>query len=463
MLPVRPFRRLNLIEYRGRRKEPTLPSILALLLGIGFIIHLLYLDHQQFPEASLGLWIPTIWLLTVSTKALGTWFGTTGSFVMEEGSSLDRNFLLILMGIAIIMLIRRRPSLAEILQENVWLIVLFAFMLISISWSQVPFISLKRWMREVIAIIMGLVITTEKDPRRAIETVVRRTVYILIPLSIVLIKYYPRYGVDYVGWSGMTMWIGVTDQKNEFGQLTCFAAFFLIWSLWRRRGRTDSQKIRYLKITDLAVLAIALYLTKGAEAGYSATSLVMLVFGLLLYAGLLWLKKKGKIVSQSAVTTFIGFLVLYGTLTPLVGRLPVVDITSSLGRDSTLTERTINWAALVPSATAKPLLGHGVGGFWTTVRVGRYYFPAHNGYLEVILVLGFIGLLIVSFYLLSSARKAWVLLTGEYDWGVLWICWLAMALLNNITESSLNSFANLLMAVPLWLALSHKVRVGQSP
>jgi O-antigen ligase len=189
----------------------------------------------------------------------------------------------------------------------------------------------------------------------------------------------------------------------------------------------------------------------------------MLVFGLLLYAGLLWLKKKGKIVSQSAVTAFIGFLILYGTLTPLIGRLPVVDITSSLGRDSTLTERTINWAALVPSATAKPLLGHGVGGFWTTVRVGRYYFPAHNGYLEVILVLGFIGLLIVSFYLLSSARKAWVLLTGEYDWGVLWICWLAMALLNNITESSLNSFANLLMAVPLWLALSHKVRVGQSP
>ncbi|MCK7480580.1 MAG: hypothetical protein M0C28_27650 [Candidatus Moduliflexus flocculans] len=34
-------------------------------------------------------------------------------------------------------------------------------------------------------------------PRRAVESVLRRTTFILIPFSIVLIKYFPDYGVDY--------------------------------------------------------------------------------------------------------------------------------------------------------------------------------------------------------------------------------------------------------------------------
>ena len=38
--------------------------------------------------------------------------------------------------------------------------------------------------------------------------------------------------------------------------------------------------------------------------------------------------------------------------------------------------------------------------------MSRYFYPAHNGYLEIILVLGFVGLLIMSLFLISSARKA---------------------------------------------------------
>jgi O-antigen ligase len=107
---------------------------------------------------------------------------------------------------------------------------------------------------------------------------------------------------------------------------------------------------------------------------------------------------------------------------------------------------------------SKPVLGHGVGGFWTTDKIGAFFFPAHNGYLEVLLVLGFVGLILISIFLISSARKAQNQLTREYDWGVLWICWLTMALLNNIAESSLNSFSSFLMAVPLWFTVSYKSR-----
>lgn len=429
-----------------------MPSVLALALVAGFVYFLLKLDHRQWPEASPNLWIPTIWLMVATTKALGTWLGRP-SANFEEGSSIDRNFLLLLMGLAIVTLVKRKARIRGFLLENRWLVVLFAFMLVSISWSPVPFVSLKRWLREAIGVVMALAILTEENPKLALEAVIRRAVYILIPVSLLLIKYFPHLGVFYNVWTGARMWIGVTDEKNEFGQLTCFAAFFLIWSLWKGRQSSPPPRFRQLTVANLAVLAIALFMTRGSKAGYSATSIVMLAVALMCFAGLLWLRRIGKVLPPSIISAFFALLILFGTLTPLLGRLPAGDITSAIGRNSTLTDRTLNWAILVPQALSRPALGHGIGGFWTNEAYSRYVFPAHNGYLEVLLVLGFVGLIFMSIYLISSARKAQYLLSRDFNLGVLWICWLLMALLNNVAESSLHSFSNLLMSIPLWLSI----------
>jgi hypothetical protein len=57
---------------------------------------------------------------------------------------------------------------------------------------------------------------------------------------------------------------------------------------------------------------------------------------------------------------------------------------------------------------------------------------AHNGYLEVVLALGFIGLTLWGIFLLSCCRKAQRMLFDDYDWGSLWICFLFMSLIHNI-------------------------------
>ena len=436
-------------------QEAELPPQLALLIFIGFAAFVVWLDKLQFPEATRALWVPTVWLFTVSMKSLSTWFGSPG-YGIEEGSALDRNFLIILICVAIGVLFRRRFSLASALREKPWLAVLFVFMLISISWSEVPFMSLKRWVREASTILMGCVVLTEKDPWGAIGSAVRRTVYLLVPLSLLLVRYFPEYGIDYVSWSGAKMWIGVADQKNGLGQLTSIAILFLIWNQQKRWRLPGGRKNRLITIADLSILGAALYLSKGSEAGFSATGYVMLAIALIGYIGLLLLKKMGTILNRNVLTLIIAFLIVFGVSTPLIGRLPGFDITSSLGRDSTLTQRTGNWALLVPVAWTKPLLGHGIGGFWTTARMDRFYYPAHNGYLEVILIQGFVGMFLMSMFLISSARQAQSQLTQEYHWGVLWICWLLMALLNSITESYLHSFTNLIMAIPLWMMLAHR-------
>ena len=175
---------------------------------------------------------------------------------------------------------------------------------------------------------------------------------------------------------------------------------------------------------------------------------------LAVYFTLQWMKKRKITVSRRIIAVSFAAIILYGTVTPLIGRLPFADVTSSLGRDSTLTERTVTWGTLAPVAMTKPILGHGVGGFWTSDKLDNFSFPAHNGFLEILLILGFVGILLYALFLVSSALRAQNLLARDYDWGVLWICWLVTALLGSITESALNSFSNFLMAVPLWLAIS---------
>lgn len=202
-----------------------MPPPLALLICTIFVVLLLKLEHKQFPEAPHALWIPTIWMLLILSKPLGIWF-SSGGVDMESGSPLDRVFLNGIFCLALLILIIRYVNGARAPQGNIWVLILLGYMLLSILWSDMPYTSFKRWFRELIAVIMALLVSTEPNPRQAVECMLRRITYILIPFSLLLIKYYPHFGVEYAHWSGMQMWIGVALQKNSMA-LLCIISFFL--------------------------------------------------------------------------------------------------------------------------------------------------------------------------------------------------------------------------------------------
>ena len=129
---------------------------------------------------------------------------------------------------------REKDELVRGCKCNRWLVLLISYMLVSILWSDIPFVAFKRWVREFTAVIMALLVLSEPAPRQALESVLRRTVYVLIPFSVLLIKYFPDLGVIYSRWTGEIQWIGVTLQKNGLGRLCLISAFFLVWTLTRR-------------------------------------------------------------------------------------------------------------------------------------------------------------------------------------------------------------------------------------
>lgn len=241
-----------------------MPPLLALIATIIFILFLLRSDRKQNPLASYALWIPTFWMLLVTSRALGVWFGTGGG--IEEGSPLDRYTLSALSVIGIVILLKRNFNWTNVITKNWWLMIVILFMLSSILWSEIPFLSLKRWIRGIgVMIIMACIVASEDDPRQAVMSVFRRIVYIHMPLSILLTKYYPQFGVSFGRWTGEVMWVGVSSQKNGLAQLCYFALFFFLWTFIRRWRGLDKAVVWYHTYIELIIVLISIWLFMGPK------------------------------------------------------------------------------------------------------------------------------------------------------------------------------------------------------
>jgi O-antigen ligase len=426
---------------------------------------MLRLDRKQSPEVSFVFWIPTIWFLVLCSKPLAIWFQSSGANI-EEGNPLDRAFLIVTLCLGLIIMAKRRFNLSNVIKENIWLFFLLGFMLYSCLWTNVPFISFKRWSRELIAIIMVAMIASEPNPQKAMESLLRRSVYILIPVSYICINYFPEYGRMYIHHSGDLMWVGAALHKNTLTQMCIAAIFFLVWTFIRRLQGRDIAVSRYQTYLEVFILLLSFWIMGGPDHSptYSATATTALIIGLLMLIGLFWYNKIGLVPGTTLLTAVIIAIIVYGTITPFIGKLSIMDVSSMAGREENLTGRAEVWRQLVPVAMQCPILGHGFAGFWSTDAREQFEISgSHNGYLDLILELGFVGLLLYTIFMVSNIRKAQRVMTQNFDWGVFWICSLVMSLVSNITESLFSSFESRMMAVILFLTFSLTTLASKNP
>jgi O-antigen ligase len=247
-----------------------------------------------------------------------------------------------------------------------------------------------------------------------------------------LIKYYPNLGVQYGRWSGELMWVGVAAQKNGLGILCFISIFFLTWKIVLRWRNKEKRIARCEPYVEVLLLAMSFWLFMGPKntLTYSSTSTAALTIGLMLFYIQLRFKKLNRQLSQTLLTVAVIVIVIYGTITPFVGGLMFFDVTKMLNRSSDLTGRGEIWAIVIPMAMKNPMLGYGFGGFSNDEMRAVLAAPnAHNGYLESILNIGFLGLLIWAAYIIFLCRKACSEMTVNSDWGILWYCLLTMGLM----------------------------------
>jgi exopolysaccharide production protein ExoQ len=421
-------------------------SAIALLVCCLFVAKLLQIDRAASPSASKALWIPTIWFLYCASRPLDEWFhiGAVEGGI-ESGSLVDRYFLTVLLVIGLTVLHRRQINWRQAMRNNYWLSALLIFMLVSIVWSDFPFISFKRWVRTAGTAVMALVILSEAEPYDAILAVLRRTLYLVVAFSFLLVKYYPKLGILFNRWNGDPLYAGVTINKNTLGEVCMLYIFVFIWVRFVRRDDEEGPPaVRGQNACELILMGMDLYLMKGPSgygaqgATYSATCVAALIVGL----GLFFLMRRFR-TRLPQLGALVALVVVAGGLVTaalyLLGTSPVAVVARLLGRKANLTDRSdLIWPVLLPIAWHNPVMGLGYGAFWIkqvpglTLDVNE----AHNGYLDVFMELGVVGLILVALAVWMYFRKAKNELEENFHWGAFRMSYLVMFLLHNWTETT---------------------------
>ena len=346
-----------------------------------------------------------------------------------EGSPVDRLVYTLFIIAGVFVLHQRRLKWEEFFKQNKWVWLFFVFGALSIVWSDYPYVCLKRLIKGLGTVTMALVVLTEDRPYIALGVILRRLSFVLLPLSVLFIKFYPELGRAYDA-GGTPMYTGVGFQKNALGQICLLTGLYFSWNiLLGRRDDSSGQHLHYsIYLIIPPMIVWLLYMS------HSATSQACLLFAIVLFV---IAKHPAFIREPHRIIVFCAICIgLFGIIELAVD--VKATIITLLGRKPDLTNRTYVWAKYL-SMVKDPIIGYGYEMFYSSVMMKNMvegFASTHNGYLEMYLNLGIIGLFFVVGWVMSGLKKIWHYLILDFSAAMLRLAIIIVAVLYNWTESA---------------------------
>jgi O-antigen ligase len=240
-------------------------------------------------------------------------------------------------------------------------------------------------------------------------------------------------------------WRGVTLHKNTLGAVASTAVIICFHTLYTRSGS------RFFASIGLICGLICLIKAR------SSTSLFAAFFAIALIALIL---KSPSIEKRRTIRVYSFILVVFfliyslGVLNIVPGLAAIVEpLVALTGKDMTFSGRTVIWGIMKDEISKHPFLGIGYAAFWlgndplspsAIFKIRMYIDPgeAHNGYLDVINELGFIGAIALIGYLFTFIRQAVQLMAFDRKKPALFIALLFAELIANMSEAHWWNLAN---------------------
>ncbi|HYM74938.1 MAG TPA: O-antigen ligase family protein [Candidatus Dormibacteraeota bacterium] len=422
-----------------------MPASIATVVYIFLILALFWLDRNR--KASPALWIPGIWLLLSCSRSVSQWtqLGSplSSSEQYMEGNPLDRAVYSGLLAIGLIVLGARRRQVWRLLRANGPILLFFAYCAFSLLWSDYPDVAFKRWTKAIGDLVMVLIVLTDREPTAAVKHLLARAGFILIPLSVLITKYYPDLGRYYGTWDYKTYFTGVTTNKNALGVICLLYGLASAWRFLAAFHSRTKDRIGHM-VAHGVILAMVIWLFWIAN---SMTSLACF-----LLASTLLLATHIRIVARRpSAVHFLVAAAVGGCVSVLflgIGN----GVLETMGRNSTLTDRTGIWE-LVIAMTKNPLVGTGFESFWLGPRLQKIWSiyswrpaEAHNGYIEIFLNLGWIGIVLLAIVIVSGYRTVIASFRRGLPVGNLFLAYFVVGVVYNFTEA-----AFFRMMAPAWI------------
>ena len=249
--------------------------------------------------------------------------------------------------------------------------------------------------------------------------------------SLIMVFAFPSIGVHQLDNAGL--WRGLWYEKNQMGAVMVIGATAAAGCL----ASPDPRRL---------LPAMALVLSSGLVlATQSKTSLLCLLVGLGLIGGFFAMRRGGAaftviVVWSAVVLTGLGLWV-WDTHS--------VVVLEALGKDPSLTGRTEIWDSLMRKVADRPWTGYGYGAFWGRIgesvpadwvrkETGWIVPSAHNGWIDLLVQLGWPGAVLVGMLMAGTGLIAVLRSMGsglrEGWWG---LGFLAAFLVLSLSESIL--------------------------
>jgi exopolysaccharide production protein ExoQ len=278
-----------------------------------------------------------------------------------------------------------RPSAAlQAAGRNLPAVLLLALALLSTSWSEAPGRSLKLSAMLTATSMFGLYLATRFPPRKLLQ-LLAWTLGTIAVASLMFGLLLPGQGIE-TDLHG-DAWRGIYGNKQVLGLHMALGTVVFVF-LGRRPG-----KLGWCAWPGAALCAGLLLLSK------SRTSLLVAI-SVLVASPLLHLLRRRSLLSNAL--GIAGLAIAAGAVAVIAAHADVA--LAALGKEASLTGRVPLWNFVLDRIWERPWFGYGYQGFWLgwsgpsagVSDVTGYWYPfhAHNGYLEVLLDLGIVGLLI---------------------------------------------------------------------
>ena len=353
--------------------------------------------------------------------------------------SINAKISVLIYLITFILLAMRWKKVLGVLGSNKFLWLLMGVVCFSYFWSINPSQTLRFAVYAVGTTGFGLYIATRYTLEEQMN-LLAWTYGLLLILSVLFVVAIPQYGL--MGGVHAGALRGVFTHKNQFGAF--MAPSGVIFFLNALRGQRYSWIYWCLLILSCATMVMSQSTT---ALGTFAVMLLLCI----IYRILRW--RYEIMISAVLAVSFVGVAMLIW-IAGYVGSDSLLDL---VGKDVTLSGRTNIWRYVWDQIELRPWLGYGLAAFWNgfdgpsgyvqlAMRIGVIY--AHNGFLDIWLSLGIVGLGIFVIGYISTVIQSLALLrktnSPEGFWPLLFLTYI---LLSNLTEGTISNMNSSFWAI----------------
>lgn len=333
----------------------------------------------------------------------------------------------------------------------VWWVILYAWSAISVLWAIEPTISLSRLILQLLVAGCIFLAFAGTNRPRDIVTSVYWVVMLSVVLNLVAVLTQQPTPLGYRG---------IFQHKNVLGPFAVVAVFFILLKL--RDGP-------WYSLAAFAGLPVCMFLLIASQ---SKTSLGLIFIAL--SAGVVIALFAWGLRIPAMVTFIAGCAAAAVASMGLsaVAGLSFTQQLQALTGDATLTGRTDIWSFAWPYVEAQPWIGYGFRSFWQigenspSLSLGFGFIATvwhgHNGYLDIVLGGGIIGLLTFLPLLIISLNLCGAIGRQRPYEGAVLAAFVVFTLLHNLLETTFLFGVNVMFVLYqiIWLYMVYTVRSG---